>query len=638
MSHESKIVFDHDYEALGLMVGLEIHQQVDSPTKLHCRCPNIYREPEESTHEIRRYLRPKANNLGMMDRAVIEQTQANRQNRYLVFDTTCLGDIDEAGPVPVSPEALKTTLEVSKLLHMVPVDRCHVMRKIIVDGSGPAGFQRTTFIAGNGWIETESGKCRVASLCLEEESAPKMEETDEHVIFSLDRLGIPLIEIATEPDIRTPEQAVEVASYLGMALRSTGGVKRGIGTIRQDVNVSIKDGTRVEMKGVQALSMIDEIIRREIFRQLALVEIRKELNAKNASVDTAMYDVTDIFAATKSKVIINSAKDRKIVAIRLKGFNGYVGREVQPGRRLGTELSEKAKAVGVSGLFHTDELPNYGITADEVEKLRKAVGAEADDAVIMISGRDVVVKRAAASVIQRAELVLVTIPQETRYALPDGNNSYMRPLPGAARMYPETDLPTFAISRETYRNLLVPELLTDKAKRYMKEYGLNSEFADTLAFSKYMTLFEKMAEKYKGNEAVTPTLLARTFTGVLPELKREGLAVDSITDAKFEEMFDLIAEGKLPKDASRNILVMLCNDSGCVIIEAVEKLGIGAVDRAEIEAYIDTVVADKKSFILEKGPAAVGPLMGIVMEKYRGKIEGKEVSAMLKEKIDRMKK
>ncbi|WNY28176.1 Glutamyl-tRNA(Gln) amidotransferase subunit B, chloroplastic/mitochondrial [Methanimicrococcus stummii] len=638
MSQEAKTIPDYDYEALGLMVGLEIHQQVDSPTKLHCRCPNIYREPEESTHEIRRYLRPKANNLGMMDRAVVEQTQANRQSRYMVFDTTCLGDVDEAGPAPVSPEALKTTLEVSKLLHMAPVDRAHVMRKIIVDGSGPGGFQRTTFIAGNGWIETGSGKCRIASLCLEEESAPKMEETDEYVVFSLDRLGTPLIEIATEPDIRTPEQTVEVASYLGMALRSTLGVKRGIGTIRQDVNVSIKNGTRVEMKGVQALSMIDEIVKREIFRQLALIEIKDELNAKDASVDTTLYDVTNIFAETKSKVIINSAKNRQIIAIRLKGFDGYIGREVQPGRRLGTELSEKAKAVGVSGLFHTDELPNYGITAEEVTALRKAVGADADDAVIMISGRAEVVKRAMESVVQRAEQVLITIPQETRYALPDGNTSYMRPLPGAARMYPETDLPTFAISRAAYRDLPAPELLIEKAERYIKEYNINKEFAEAIAFSKHMLLFEKLAEKYKGNESATPTLLVRIFTGILPELKREGLSVDSITDAKFEEMFDLISAGTLPKDAARNILVIVCNDSGCCIAEVAEKMGIGAVDKKEIEEYIDAIVAERKDFIAEKGPAAVGPLMGIVMEKYRGKIEGKEVSALLKEKIDKMTK
>ena len=637
MSHEIKTIPDYDYETLGLMVGLEIHQQVDSPTKLHCRCPNIYREPEESTHEIRRYLRPKANNLGMMDRAVVEQTQANRQNRYLVFDTTCLGDIDEAGPVPVSPEALKTTLEVSKLLHMIPVDRGHVMRKIIVDGSGPAGFQRTTFISGSGWIETKSGKCRIASLCLEEESAPKVEETDEYTIFSLDRLGIPLIEIATEPDIRTPEQAVEVASHLGMALRSTGGVKRGIGTIRQDVNVSIKNGTRVEMKGVQALSMIDEIVKREIYRQLALNEIKDELNAKNASIDTKMYDVTEIFAETKSKVIINSAKNRKILAIRLKEFKGYVGREVQPGRRLGTELSEKAKAVGVSGLFHTDELPNYGITAEEVEKLRKFVGAEENDAVIMISGRGNVVKKAMESVIQRAELVLKEIPQETRHALPDGNTSYMRPLPGAARMYPETDLPTFKIDRKEYRDLKTPELLTDKADRYMKEYGLNSEFANAVVFSKYMKLFEKLVEKYAGNEAVTSTLLARIFTGILPELKREGANIDSISDSKFEEMFDLIAAGSLPKDAARSILAMICKDSNCCISEVAKTLGIGSVDKKEIENYIDSIIAERKDFISEKGPAAVGPLMGIVMEKYRGKIEGKEVSAMLKEKIEKMK-
>ncbi|MDY0267145.1 MAG: Glu-tRNA(Gln) amidotransferase subunit GatE [Methanimicrococcus sp.] len=634
MSQESKTIPDYDYESLGLMVGLEIHQQVDSPTKLHCRCPNIYREMEDSTHEIQRYLRPKSNNLGMMDHAVVEQTKANRQSRYKVYNTTCLGETDESGPMPVSPEALKTSLEMSKLMHMTPTDRAYTMRKLIVDGSSPTGFQRTTFIAGNGWIETNSGKCRIASLCLEEESAPKVEETPEYILFSLDRLGIPLIEIATEPDIKTPEQAYEVASYIGMALRSTLSVKRGIGTIRQDVNVSIKNGTRVEMKGVQALSMIGEIIKREIYRQLSLNDIKNELNEKGASVDSTLYDATEVFTNTQSKVIIKSAKERKIIAIRLKKFKGFIGREVQPGRRLGTELSEKAKAVGVSGLFHTDELPNYGITEEEVKALREAVGAEDEDAVIMISGEEEIAKRAMESVLERAKLVLTTIPAETRYALPDGNNSYMRPLPGAARMYPETDLPTFSIDREEYEKIEPPELLIEKIDRYIEKYELSKDFSEMLAFSKYMPLFEKLVEKYKEKGNVTPTLLARTFTGTLQELKREEHPIESITDSKFEEMFDQIEENKLPKDAIRDILTELCKDPSSEIKAISARLGIGTVDKKEIEEYMNQIVREREEYIQEKGLAAVGPLMGIVMEKYRGKIEGKEISRMLKEKIE----
>ncbi|MCL2141288.1 MAG: Glu-tRNA(Gln) amidotransferase subunit GatE [Methanimicrococcus sp.] len=635
MTQEIKTIPDFDYAALGLKVGLEIHQQVASEKKLHCSCPNIYREAEDAVFEIRRYLRPKANTLGVVDRAAVEQTLAQKQNVYKVYDTTCLGDLDEAGPAPLNPEALEITLQVSKLFHMTPVDRIHTMRKIIVDGSGPAGYQRTSFVAGHGWIETKSGKCRIASLCLEEESAPKMEETDTHILFSLDRLGIPLIEIATEPDIKTPEQAFEVASHLGMCLRSTGKVKRGIGTIRQDVNVSIQNGTRVEMKGVQALHMIDEIIKREVFRQLNLIQIRDELNEKGASVDdeNTICDVTSIFAGTKSKVILKSAEERKILAIRLKGFKGFVGREIQPGRRVGTELSDKAKAVGVSGLFHTDELPNYGITAEEVAELRKAVGAEEDDAVVMMSGREEVVKKAMKSVIERAKMLLINIPEETRYAQADGNTAYMRPLPGAARMYPETDLTTLPIGRKEYEELKVPELLTEKAKRFTKEYDLNPEFAEGIVFSKYLPLFEKLMVRHKGHETVTSTLLARTFTGTLLELKREGMDTEAITDEMFEELFDLIAKGTLPKDSVRPVLVIICGEN-CCITEAAEKLGIGQVDKKEIEDYIRQIVLEKKDFVQEKGLSAVGPLMGIVMEKYRGKIDGKEISAMLKKEIE----
>lgn len=624
-----------DYEKIGLMVGLEIHQQLDSAEKLHCHCPNHTMKEEDITFEFMRYLRPKANNLGMLDAAVVEQTKSGRKYIYKGYENVCLGDIDEESPATMNPEALDIGLTIAKYFRMVTVDNIQVMRKIIVDGSGVTGYQRTSYIAGHGLVETPEGNCRIASLCVEEDSAPSLGTTEDYLMFSLDRLGIPLAEIATEPDIRTPQQARAVAARIGMTLRSTGRVKRGLGTIRQDVNISITGGRRIELKGVQALDMMEELIKREIVRQQTLIAIRDELNARGASVPGEIVDVTSLFENTSSKVLQKGLKSEngKIVAILLKGFDGFVGREVMPGRRLGTEFSDKGKALGVTGLFHTDELPAYGITPEEVEKLRSFMKAAPEDAVIMMAGREDMIRRAMEAVVERAQQTLVGIPAEVRHALPDGNSSYMRPMPGAARMHPETDVEPIPLDREYYKNIRLPELLTEKAVRMGKDYALNDEFAEKIAFSSHADLFEKLAAKYKGNESVTPTLMARVFTGILPEMKRDGEDIDVLKDDHFEKTFDAVASGKASKDAVRDILSSFCRTPDRSTEEIIGDLGIGNVDVSEIESFVDDLVAQKTDFIRSKGMAATGPLMGPVMAQFRGKADGKLINKIVTEKI-----
>ncbi|MHC1576425.1 MAG: Glu-tRNA(Gln) amidotransferase subunit GatE [Methanosarcinaceae archaeon] len=622
-----------DYKELGLKCGLEIHQQLDSKEKLFCRCPTQIRDTEESNFEFFRYLRPTESEMGEVDRAALEQSKISRKFVYKAYDTNCLVEYDEEPPRELNQEALDISLSVARLLNMRPVEQIHIMRKIVVDGSNTSGFQRTAFIAKNGSIETSVGNVGVDVLCLEEEAAQKIEDAGDSVVYSLDRLGIPLVEIGTAPDIISPSHAKETAMIIGMLLRSTGKVKRGLGTIRQDVNISIAAGARVEIKGVQALDMIETMVEREAERQVHLLEIRDALLDKDASVHDQIFDVTDVFRDTGSKVIARALKKGKVLAVRLQGFAGYVGTEIQPGRRLGTEFSDRAKTSGVGGIFHTDELPNYGITTEEIDALREAVGAAGKDAVIMVADREKRARGAMESVLVRAQETLGFIPEETRRALPDGNTAYMRPLPGASRMYPETDVSKVEISAEYVDSIVVPELLTEKAKRFAEEYKLNRELAERIVYSHNLFLFEQLITRFNGNSVVSATLIVRTLTGLMPELKRDGVDVNQIKKHHFIELFDILSTGDIAKEGVEDILRLVAKKPTLSVEDAVSQLGFAGTEPSEIESFVESIIAEKHEFISQKGIGAVGPLMGIAMSEFRGKVDGKLVSSILKEKI-----
>ncbi|WP_367343669.1 Glu-tRNA(Gln) amidotransferase subunit GatE [Methanomethylovorans sp.] len=624
-----------DYRALGLKCGLEIHQQLDSKQKLFCRCPTIIRDIKESDSEFFRFLRPTASEMGETDRAALEQSKLNRKYCYKAYDSTCLVENDDEPPTEVNPEALDIALVIAKLLHMQPVDQMHIMRKIVVDGSNTSGFQRTAFLAKDGYLETSQGRVGVDVLCLEEEACQKIEDQGDVVIYSLDRLGIPLVEIGTAPDIISPAHAKETAQQIGMLLRSTGKVKRGLGTIRQDVNISIEKGARVELKGVQALDILEMLVEREVERQVNLLEIRDALLAKGASVCDKIFDVTDIFEQTTSKVIQRSLKKGKVLAILLPGFAGSVGREVQPGRRLGTEFSDRAKPAGVGGIFHTDELPNYGITEAEVLALRQTVGAREDDAVIMVADVEKRARGAMENVIKRAKETLMGVPEETRKALPDGNSSYLRPLPGAARMYPETDVPKMDISMEQFESIQMPELLTEKSKRFTAELGLSGELADMIAYSPHLPLFEELVLYFQDGKSVTPTLISRILTGMLPELKRDGVDIDRLCDEHFKQVFSLVEQRIFSREGIDPVLRVLAQNPELSAEKAAAEAGLSNSDTDMIEKFIESMIHERQDFVKQKGPAAVGPLMGVVMAEFRGKVDGKILSELLKQEINK---
>jgi glutamyl-tRNA(Gln) amidotransferase subunit E len=616
---------EYDYEALGLVAGLEIHQQLDTATKLFCACPTERREPEEATRRFTRYLHPTKSELGELDEAALEESRVDREFEYLAYDTTCLVEEDDEPPHRIDDEAIDLALQIADLLDMNAVDQAHVMRKIVVDGSNTSGFQRTALVGQDGEIETSDGPVGVEDLLLEEESAGRVEGTEDGVRYSLDRLGIPLVEIGTKPDVSSPDQAREAAERIGMLLRSTGSVKRGLGTIRQDVNVSIAEGARVEIKGVQALDQIDEIVRLEVGRQVELLDIAAELDERDASVGEPQ-DVSAVYEGTDSGVISGAlGGGGTVMAVPLYGFDGLVGREIQPDRRLGTELSDHAKRHGAGGIFHTDELPAYGVTESEVAALREAVGASPDDAVAIVADDPETADLAVEAVAARAETAIEGVPEETRDATEEGTTRYLRPLPGAARMYPETDVPPVELDPS---DVDTPELLTEKVDRYRAEYDLDAGLAEQVAYGRRMPLFEDVVEA-----GVDATFAAGVLEGTLTELRRDGVPIDRLTDDHLRATLLLVEDGDLAKEGVDEVLATLAEEPDLTAEEAVEAAGLSGVSESEVREAVAEVVERNADQVESEGMGAFSALMGECMGALRGKADGEVVSDVLREEI-----
>ncbi|ELZ82957.1 glutamyl-tRNA(Gln) amidotransferase subunit E [Haloferax elongans ATCC BAA-1513] len=618
---------EYDYEDLGLVAGLEIHQQLDTATKLFCSCPTALREPDEAERTFTRFLHPTKSELGELDEAALEESRVDREFEYLAYDTTCLVEEDDEPPHELDVEARTVAMQIAELLDMQVVDQAHVMRKLVIDGSNTSGFQRTTLVAQDGEIETSEGPVSIVDIMLEEESAQRIEERDDGVLFSLDRLGIPLVEIGTGPDISSPEQAREAAETIGMFLRSTGKVKRGLGTIRQDVNVSIEEGARVEIKGVQALDQIDEIVRFEVGRQAELIEIRDELRSREAAVGD-VTDVTDVFEDSDSGVIRGALDSGgKVMGVRLAGFDGLVGRELQPDRRLGTEFSDHAKRHGAGGIFHTDELPAYGVTEDEVDALREAVDAGPEDAVAIVADDPETADLAIEAVADRAEVAIEEVPEETRGANDDGTTRYLRPLPGAARMYPETDVIPVDLDPS---DVETPELLTEKVDRYQDEFGLDAGLADQVAYGRKMPLFEQAVD-----EGIDATFAAGLLESTLTELRRDDVAVENITDDHLLAVMHLVEDGDLAKEGVNEVLETIADNPDHTAEEAVEAAGLSGVSEDEVREAIAEVVERNAGQVEEQGMGAFSALMGEAMGALRGKADGGVVSDVLREEIQK---
>ncbi|MEK6812654.1 MAG: Glu-tRNA(Gln) amidotransferase subunit GatE [Nanoarchaeota archaeon] len=468
-----------NYQELGFKSGIEIHQQLEG-YKLFCNCPCLVNDPNPPDILIKRKLRTTASELGKIDQAAAFEMQRDRTFIYEACSTSsCLVETDDEPPHQVNKHALEAAMQVASLMKCKMVRHIQFMRKVVIDGSNLGAFQRTALIAYDGKIETSKGQVKIESVCLEEESAKKIEEREREVMYRLDRLGIPLIEIATDASLQDPEHVREAAAIIGMILRSTEHVKHGLGSIRQDINISIKGHPRVELKGFQDLRSIPKTVENEVKRQ------------------------------------IENLKGKKIMG-------------------------------------------------------------------------------------------------EVRKVNPDFTSTFLRPMPGAERMYPETDIPLVHITNEDLKKIVLPELLTERIIKLEKKYKLNPELARKVIEMEY---FEDFVAAYPKLESA---FIAHTLIETPKEITaRYHLNGSKLARKDFTLIFDALQSGKIPKSAILEILIKILKD------EEVNLNNYAILSDKELEGIIKQVIAQNKG-------APFNALMGESMKVLKGRSEGKKVAEIIR--------
>jgi glutamyl-tRNA(Gln) amidotransferase subunit E len=604
-----------DYKALGLKTGLEIHIQLNTRRKLFCHCPPVLRD-DEPHFKLERRLHVSVSELGAVDPAVLWEVRKRRKYVYEGYrDTTCLVELDEEPPHMPDEETLATAVAVAKLFNAKLFDEVHVMRKTVIDGSNVSGFQRTMLVAYGGRAKILGYDIGVETIALEEDAARKIGEEGKTVIYRLDRLGIPLIEIATEPMTYTPQQVEEVAWIIGYSVKITGKAKRGIGTVRQDVNVSIAGGAKTEIKGVPDLSLIPKVIEYEAARQVNLLKIAEELRRRGVQkVELSTADVTAAFANSKSK-IVRRVLDAggKVIAVKAPGFQKLLGFEVQPGRRLGTELADYVRAwTELGGLLHSDELPGYGITAEEVRDVAGRIGV--DSFVLLMGVEEKELEEAARIVADRLNMAPLGVPEETRAANPDGTTKFLRPRPGAARMYPETDLPPIKITFELVKKAEeVARVSLEGKLNELVSMGLSRDLALQLIKSPHLEKFDEYVERFK---SVPPQLIATILLNVARALSREGVEV---TEEKLISVFEALDRRVITKEAVEDVLRNM--KPGEPAEEAARRLGLVRLSYDEVRKMVEEVARE----------VGRDKALREVMRRFRGRVDVEDVKRALSE-------
>jgi len=602
-----------DYEELGFMVGLEVHQQLMTDRKLFCRCP-AGRYSTEHQAEVLRHMRPTLSEMGEYDGTALMEFKTRKEIIYLLNqDTVCTYEMDDAPPFEIDDTALDRSIAVTMMLGCNVVSEVHITRKQYLDGSIPTGFQRTAIIGTDGDIPFGERTIHIRQLSIEEDSCREVSDQGHLRTYRTDRLGMPLIETVTDPDMKTPEEAMQVGQIIRHLCRASGLVRTGSGAGRQDVNVSVTGGTRIEIKGVSSLRAIPRLVHNEALRQRTLVGIRGELIKRDVTADAISdkgYDVTPIVRGTACKFIHKAVdKGATVMAIPLPGFQGLLEAQTQPRTSFLKEFSDRIRVIAC-----IDDLPNLALSTQDVptlssgewDRVAKTCAVGLDVPVIVVWGRKRDVDTAIQEIAIRAREATAGVPNETRQALDDGTTGFERILPGADRMYPDTDLPPIGLSDERVDGIRagLPLRPWERFER-MRDLGVGEDLAERMGRHPAWDLFAAMLDEFGDQEGFDAAAL-----------------VSLLLDRSCPRPASLKAAGPWWQDALRRRL------AGEIIDE-----GIWSGDEEPIE--LDDEAAARKTFdaALTEVPSD-GPIdaprrehfvMGQVMPRLRGRVSGKLV-------------
>ena len=622
-------------DKIGLLVGLEIHQQLATGAKLFCNCKPI--ESDEYSIKFSRKLRITSSELGEFDPSAIFEKSKEKTILYSRNpQSSCLVEQDDEPPHDLDHNAKETVLIMASALKSNIFNEIYVMRKLVIDGSNTSGFQRTMLVSTGGSLEVNGKSIGVQSICLEEDAAKLLRDSGDTREYSLDRLGIPLVEIALEPVAGTPQEIRDIALTLGRMLRATKRVGRGIGSIRQDVNVSIEGGGSViEVKGVQKLDQLEKVIEYEAKRQHGLkiiAEKLRTLKTEKIIVENDVKNVADVFKSCKSKIIQKSLSEgSSIKAMKIKGLAGMFGWEPYPGIRLGKQLGELVRFFGLGGLFHSDELPNYGIEEPEIQQIRNILNMGSDDAFIIVAGNEKKLDTVIGSIIKRIEDAKNGIPAETRAATITGETVFLRPRPGSSRMYPETDIPPIIVTNTEIEQAKskIPKSWEENLLALQKQYELNQQLSVQVFDSEYLDLFETICK----DKRVSPNFVASTLCGTITNLERQGMDSGVLKTTDILEAFSLVTEGKIAKESLEMIFTSIMSGKSKTISEAIKSNALNTIKDTELHKILDELIESSSKIIEEQGLRSMGPLMGLAMKTLRGKVDGQKLNQLLENKI-----
>ncbi|MFW9992274.1 MAG: Glu-tRNA(Gln) amidotransferase subunit GatE [Candidatus Odinarchaeota archaeon] len=635
-----------DYKELGFRAGLEVHHQIRASRKLFCRCkPELVNKLPDYTFE--RYFRPVLGEMGDFDPGMLVEFEKGYQVIYHCYDHLCTYEMDETPPFYPDEGAIETGYKLSFLFNCTAiVEELVVNRKQYLDGSITTGFQRTLIVGRDGHVPLSNGKkVRITNVLIEEDAARKIrtENNGRTVYYNLDRLGVPLTEVITDyRDVETPEELVETARAIGNVLRVSDLGMRGIGTARQDVNITIAGGNRAELKGVQDLVMFEKYCARECVRQHALLEIRELLEERgDPDLEHAYIDVTDLFSGNGW---IGNAVDEGIYVLKLPKFGGILKREVQPGKDFGMEMFDKAELItGIPRwqMFHSDEnspeclRKKLGqlfppMTPEDHQKIAKALQLNGkNDSYVLVYGPRKRAMHALKKIVERAKQAYTGVPEETRRVLPDGNNEFLRVIHGKDRLYPDTDTPSMPVPEsriETARKAVSSMIRPWELEKTMLTWGFTRDQVKLLIRHGKVDWF-LMLVKPRG---FPPKLVYTCLVETAIYLRRKGHDLMDLTSDTVERVLQAIVAGIVPRNKLSSLLEYLLENHDVPVDMAIERFQTGKMDLESLDRCILNTFSELKTAGLQE-ELLVAKTVGTVLHKNSYKLNGSHVKTRIEE-------
>ena len=637
-----------DYAEVGLIAGLEVHQQLLTDLKMFCRCP-AHRYTKDHDGEMLRHMRPTLSELGEYDGTALMEFKTKKNIIYLLHeDSVCTYEMDDTPPFLVNQQAVDVAIEQCLMLNCDIVDEVHIARKQYLDGSIPTGFQRTAIVGVNGRLPFRGRELSITQVSVEEDSCREVSDRGHLIVWRTDRLGMPLIETVTGPDLRTPEEGEGAILLIGRVCRSTGHVRVGIGASRQDVNVSVRGGRRVEIKGVPQAWWARRLVHGEAVRQVNLLRLRDELHRRGATEPEAIAvssaEVTDIFAASELAFLRAEGWGRFVAeqrrrsgfelgngpftvrAARLPGLGGTLAWPTQPDTTFAHELAGRVRVIaGLDQrpiLIHSEKWPDYRGSLQELRKVRSRLHCEADDAVVVVWGPNEDTVTAVDEVRLRYADAVGGVPNETRQPFPDGSTDFERILPGPDRMYPDTDSPPTRVTRERVERLragLAPRPWEREA-RYAA-VGVAASVSHYLIRRGGAALVDRLAEA-----GADPRRACFFFGEKLVALRRAGIGVDAVPFERWLELFGLAAARPVLWEAWESIVRALAAAPGRGVAEVVSERALGAAPEGWRGTAAHALGAARRAVPRRRADRVTRLALGLAMRELRGKVPACEVA------------